>query len=57
MLTFALGRGLESYDRRTTDAITAAMKQKGYTFSTLIEEIVRSDAFQKRNGRQKRGDI
>jgi hypothetical protein len=57
MLTFALGRGLESYDRRTTDAITAAMKQNGYTFSTLIEEIVRSDAFQKRNGRQKRGDI
>ncbi len=57
MLTFALGRGLESYDRRTTDAITAAMKQNGYKFSTLIEEIVRSDAFQKRNGRKKPGDI
>jgi hypothetical protein len=56
MMTFALGRGLESYDRRTTDAVTSAMKQNGYTFSTLIEEIVRSDAFQKRNGRQKRGD-
>lgn len=56
MLTFALGRGLESYDRRTTDGIVAAMKQNGNKFSVLIEEIVRSDAFQKRNGRQKRGD-
>ena len=52
MLTFALGRGLEPYDRRTTDRITEAMKQNGYRFSVLIDEIVRSDAFQKRNGRQ-----
>ena len=36
--------------------IAAKMKTNGYKFSTLIEEIVRSDAFQKRNGRQKRGD-
>jgi hypothetical protein len=57
MMTFALGRGLETYDHRATDAITTAMKKNGYQFSTLIEEIVRSDAFQKRNGRQKRGDI
>ena len=56
MLTYALGRGLESYDRRTTDAIAAAMKRNGHKFSVLIDEIVRSDAFQKRNGRKKRGD-
>jgi hypothetical protein len=56
MLTFALGRGLESYDRRTTDQIAAALKQHGYKFSALIEQIVQSDAFQKRNGKQPRSD-
>jgi len=56
MLTFALGRGLESYDRRTTDAIAAAMKRNGDRFSVLIEQIVRSEAFQKRNGRPKEPD-
>ncbi|HWA08580.1 MAG TPA: DUF1592 domain-containing protein [Opitutaceae bacterium] len=56
MLTYGLGRGLESYDSRTTDAIAAAMKQNGDRFSAMVEEIVRSDAFQKRNGKIKRGD-
>ncbi len=56
MLTFALGRGLESYDSRTTDAIVGAMKQNGNKFSAMIEAIVRSDAFQKRNGKPERGD-
>ena len=53
MLTFALGRGLESYDRRTTDNITEAMKAHGQKFSALIDAIVRSEPFQKRNGREK----
>jgi hypothetical protein len=53
MLTFALGRGLEPYDRRTTDAITEAMRKHGEKFSAMIEEIVRSEPFQKRNGRPK----
>jgi hypothetical protein len=56
MMTFALGRGLESYDRRTTDAVAAAMKQQDNKFSVMIEAIVRSDAFQKRNGKTKTGD-
>jgi hypothetical protein len=56
MLTFALGRGLESFDTRTTDALVAALKKDGNRFSALIEEIVRSEPFQKRNGKQKRGD-
>jgi hypothetical protein len=56
MMTFALGRGLEPYDRRTTDAIVESMKKNGNRFSTMIEEIVRSDAFQKRNGKQNKGD-
>ncbi|HWA09539.1 MAG TPA: DUF1592 domain-containing protein [Opitutaceae bacterium] len=56
MLTFALGRGMESYDRRTRDGIADVMKKNGEKFSVLIEEIVRSDAFQKRNGKHKKGD-
>ena len=56
LLTYALGRGLETYDRRTTDRIASEMKKKGDKFSVMIEEIVRSDAFQKRNGKPKRGD-
>ena len=56
MLTFALGRGLQAYDRRTSEAIVEAMKKNGNKFSTMIEEIVRSEAFQKRNGKPERGD-
>jgi mono/diheme cytochrome c family protein len=56
MLTFALGRGLQPYDRRTSDAIVEAMRKNDNRFSTMIEEIVRSDAFQKRNGKPERGD-
>jgi hypothetical protein len=56
MLTFALGRGLESYDRRTTDAIAAAMKGNGYRFSVLIDQIIRSEPFQKRDGWTKEPD-
>jgi hypothetical protein len=50
MMTFALGRGLESYDRRTVAAITDSLKKNNDKFSVLVQEIVRSDAFQKRNG-------
>jgi Protein of unknown function (DUF1588)/Protein of unknown function (DUF1585)/Protein of unknown function (DUF1592) len=57
MLTFALGRGLEPSDRRTTDRIVEAMKQNGHKFSGLIDEIVRSEPFQKRNGRPNHGDL
>jgi hypothetical protein len=56
MLTYALGRGLESYDRRTTEAVAAEMQANGNTFTALVEAIARSDAFQKRNGKSKRGD-
>jgi hypothetical protein len=56
MMTFALGRGLQPYDRRTSDAIVEAMRKNDNRFSTMIEEIVRSDAFQKRNGKPERGD-
>jgi hypothetical protein len=50
MLTFALGRGLESFDRRTVEEIGRKMEQNNYRFSTLVLEIVNSKPFQMRTG-------
>jgi hypothetical protein len=48
MLTYALGRGLEAYDRRTVDAIDRKLASTGYHFQDLIFEIVHSAPFQQR---------
>ena len=48
MLTYALGRGLEPYDRRAVDAILKTLGKENDRFSTLLIEIVKSDPFQKR---------
>ncbi len=48
MLTYALGRGVEYYDRPTIEHITTALTKNDHRFSTLILEIVQSDPFQKR---------
>jgi len=53
MLTYALGRGLEHYDRCAVDQITGAMAKNENQFSTLVLEIVRSEPFQKRRGKPK----
>lgn len=50
MLTYALGRGLERYDRRTVDDIDRKLSGSGYRSQTLIFEIVRSLPFQSRRG-------
>lgn len=50
MLTYALGRGLEFYDRCVLDDITTKMKANNDRFSTLVLGIVQSDAFQNRRG-------
>lgn len=50
MLTYALGRGLESYDRRTVDGISRNLAASGYPFQSMIFEIVRSLPFQSRRG-------
>jgi hypothetical protein len=52
MLTYALGRGLEMTDRCTVKEISAAVAKDGYRFSTLVNEIVASDAFQKRRAKR-----
>jgi hypothetical protein len=45
MLTYALGRGIESYDRATVDQIAGRLAANGYRFSTLVMEVVNSNAF------------
>ena len=50
MLTYALGRGLEYYDRLTVDRIVAQLEAGGYRSSVMITEIVKSDPFRLRRG-------
>jgi hypothetical protein len=48
MLTYALGRGLEYYDRCAVDRIVEALGKNGDRFSTLLVEVVKSEPFQNR---------
>ena len=50
MMVYALGRGLESYDRRSINSIVRNSEAKGYTLQALIVEIVHSLPFQSRRG-------
>lgn len=45
LLTYALGRGLESFDRPTVTDIVRRTRAEGDRFSAIIEGIVLSDAF------------
>lgn len=50
MLTYALGRGMEPYDRPAIDTILARMAKDGNTFQSMILAITDSVPFQKRRG-------
>lgn len=50
MLTYALGRGLEYYDKCTIDQLVDLAAAKGYKISSLISGIVQSDTFRLRRG-------
>lgn len=50
MLTYALGRGLEYYDRCTTAKIVKSLKGSDFRFSVLVIEIVKSEPFRMRRG-------
>jgi hypothetical protein len=54
LMTYALGRGLEIYDKPTEEQISINLAKNDYKFSNLVMQIVESDAFQKRGA--KRGD-
>jgi hypothetical protein len=52
LLTFALGRGLEYYDKCVMDEMVAKLKSGNDKFSALVLAIAESDAFQKRKGKR-----
>ncbi|MEQ9408519.1 MAG: DUF1592 domain-containing protein [Fuerstiella sp.] len=51
MLTYALGRGLVSYDRCAVNEIVAALQQNDNRFSALITAIVVSEPFRMREAK------
>ena len=48
LLTYSLGRGLESYDYPTVRAITSEASKDNYRIASLIASIVSSPPFQMR---------
>jgi hypothetical protein len=50
MLTYALGRGLDFYDKCAVDGIIDGLERNDAKFSTLILEIVNSKPFLMRRG-------
>jgi hypothetical protein len=54
LLTYALGRGLEYYDRPAVDRIVASAARQGYHFSSLVTAIVQSEPFRLRRGKDAR---
>lgn len=50
LLTYALGRGLERYDKPTVRKITNQLAAEDYRFSALVLEIIKSFPFQMRRG-------
>ena len=52
LLTYALGRGLEYYDRCTVNRISDNLAASQYKFSALVSSIVKSEAFRMRRGEQ-----
>jgi hypothetical protein len=50
LLTYALGRGLERYDKPVVKGIAARAPEQDYRFSALVLDIVRSLPFQNRRG-------
>jgi hypothetical protein len=46
MLTYALGRGMEYYDRPAVDGIREALRSEGDSFSALALAVARSFPFQ-----------
>lgn len=51
LMTYAIGRGLEHYDRRAVDRIVLNVAADDYKFSRLAIEIAGSDPFRMRRGK------
>jgi hypothetical protein len=50
LLTYALGRGLEPYDRPAVESINRRLAAEGYRFSALVGGIIDSMPFRMRRG-------
>ncbi|MES1257052.1 MAG: DUF1592 domain-containing protein [Acidobacteriota bacterium] len=57
LLTYALGRGVESFDRRTVQDIVRQTATRDYRFQTLISAIIHSAPFQQRRAELKRQEV
>ncbi len=55
LLTYALGRGLERYDKPAVQLISRRVAEDDYRFSRLVQEIVSSLPFQMRRGEGAKG--
>ena len=51
MMTYALGRQVQYFDKPAIDKITQNVAGDGYKFSRLVIEIVQSDPFRLRRGK------
>ncbi len=51
MLTYALGRGVEYYDKRAIDRIASDVAKDDFKFSRMVIAIVQSDPFRLRRGK------
>jgi PAS domain-containing protein len=56
LLTYALGRGLEVYDRPAIEKIAKDVERNGFRFSQLIDSTVDSVPFRMRRGTREGGD-
>jgi hypothetical protein len=56
MLTYAIGRGLETSDRWAIERIATALAKDGYKFSTLLAEVVASEPFRMRRAAASKQD-
>jgi hypothetical protein len=50
VLSYALGRGIQGYDKQAIDDITASVKKDGDTFNSVILHVVKSFPFQNARG-------
>jgi hypothetical protein len=48
LLMYALGRNVQYYDEPSVRRIVRAAQQERYAFQTLVEEVVKTPAFQMR---------
>ncbi|MCR9202558.1 MAG: DUF1592 domain-containing protein [Planctomycetaceae bacterium] len=55
MLTYAVGRGMQYYDKCAVDECLRHMQSSDYRFSSMVESIVLSDPFLRRRGAEKSG--